>query len=83
MFYIVEKLKGTPDIIKGGLKFGHDDVYDYFVVGCKTPSVKESYRANYTDRWDTYEQEYSRDDFLKQFKSISKRENFILTSRVF
>lgn len=83
MFYIIEKLRGSPDFIKGGLKFAQDDIYDYIILGFKTPEVKPDYYSAQPIRdWDNSKQKYSVDDFLKQVKAISKRENIKFLSRI-
>lgn len=83
MFYITEKLKGTPEIV-GGLMFGRDDVYEYYVHGMKTPvCTTDYYFKRTTDDWKSGYQKYTVDDFIKQFKAISERKNFTLLSKTF
>ena len=84
MFYIIEKLRGVPYNVEGGLHFGKDDVYDYYVVACKTPKVKCYYNScNVTDSWRELAQPYSVDDFVNQVQKISKRDKFEFTSKSF
>jgi hypothetical protein len=86
MFYIIEKLKGSPDVIKGGLLFASDEVYDYFILGCKTPLITiSSYYTSprQTDKWTDSAQKYTVDDFIKQVRAISKREKIVFHTRQF
>lgn len=76
MFHVIEQIKGTPTVVKGGLLFGKDDVYNYFIVGCPTLVTQDSYDNHRVTNWNSYQQKYSVEDFIKQVQKISKRDKF-------
>ena len=77
MFYIVEVIKGKPEKNIKGLRFAKCSIYDYFICGDKTPTVGVNYtHGDKTNRWDAYNQQYSLDDFFKQYEEISKRKGY-------
>jgi len=83
MFYVIENLKGKPFSQPNSLLFGTDEVYDYYVLGTKSPKVRNDYNSGYSDSWKSYNQPYKVDDFIKQIKAISKRDKFEFKSRSF
>ena len=83
MFYFVEQIKGTPKTVEG-LLFGSDEIYDYYVVGCKTTEEKCSgyYSGRIIKDWNDSIRKNTPSSFIKQYGKITKREGFTNTDNL-
>jgi hypothetical protein len=83
MFYIIVQIKGTPIVVNNSLHFGKDAIFDYYVTGCTTPKVRNSYNSEWTTEWSAYNQRYKPEDFIKQVQKFSQNKDFEFLCRSF